>query len=45
MRSYLEILKELAQTINTDECIPESERTEIITHTNKLFDLLWKYSD
>ena len=45
MKSYLEILKELAQAINTDECIPASERTEIVDHTNKLFELLWKYSD
>lgn len=44
MRSYLEILHELAVAINSDN-IPSKDRTEIVETVNKLFDLLWKYSD
>lgn len=44
MRSYLEILNELKETVDTD-CIPEDDKKEIDNTLNKLFDLLWNYSD
>lgn len=44
MRSYLEILNELRETIEPDS-IPESDEIEIYRHLEELFDLLFKYSD
>jgi hypothetical protein len=44
-RSYLDILNELAVQINSDTCIPKEDKKEINKATNKLFELLWKYSN
>lgn len=44
MRSYLEILNELKETLETD-CIPENDKKIIDDTLEKLFDLLWNYSD
>lgn len=44
MRSYLEIIKELSKTINSDVSIPAKDRAKINGYVNKLLDLLWKYS-
>lgn len=43
MRSYREILFELAQKINIDKNISNKDRTEINNLSNKLLELLWKY--
>ena len=44
MRSYLEILNELMETVDTD-AIPEADKQTIKKQIRVLFDLLWKYSD
>ena len=44
MRSYLEILNELKETLETD-CIPANDKKIIDDTLEKLFDLLWNYSD
>lgn len=43
MRSYLEILNELMETIESDS-IPEDEKETIKAQIRVVFDLLWKYS-
>lgn len=43
MRSYLEILNELMETIETDS-IPKADEKKIINLIHQLCDLLWKYS-
>ena len=44
MRSYLEIIKELNNTVKSDN-IPKEDREKISQCIQKLMDLLWKYSD
>lgn len=44
MRSYLDILNELMETIETD-IIPENEKEIIKEQIRVLLDLLWKYSN
>ncbi len=44
MRSYLEILNELMETVETD-IIPENEKEVIKEQIRVLLDLLWKYSN
>lgn len=44
MRSYLEILDELKQTVDTD-AIPKNDKQKIDKAIQQLFELLWKYSD
>ena len=44
MRSYLEILNELMETVETD-IIPENEKEIIKEQIRVLLDLLWKYSN
>lgn len=44
MRSYLEILNELMETVETD-IIPENEKEIIKAQSQVLLDLLWKYSN
>ena len=45
MRSYLDILTELKGTVMSDNAMPVDNRTKIMKLIDKLFDLLWKYSD
>lgn len=45
MAKYREMLFELAQAINCDKSISSKDRKEIKNATDKLFELLWKYSD
>jgi hypothetical protein len=44
MRSYLEILKELNETVKSDK-IPRDDEEKIKNLINELVSLLWKYSD
>jgi hypothetical protein len=44
MRSYLEIIKELSNTVGSDN-IPSSDREKITALIQQLMDVLWKYSD
>lgn len=44
MRSYLEIIKELTNTVRSDN-IPNADRAKINNLIQQLMDLLWKYSD
>ena len=44
MRSYLEILNELMEVVETDS-MHESDKIEAYFHIDELFELLWKYSD
>ena len=44
MRSYLEILNELMETVETD-IIPENEKKIIKEQIRALLGLLWKYSN
>ena len=44
MRSYLEILNELKETLENDT-IPKEGKEEINSVLQRLFKLLWKYSD
>lgn len=44
MRSYLEILNELMESVETDS-IPKTEKEHIKEKMRELLDLLWKYSD
>ena len=44
MRSYLEILNEIKETIDTD-IIPSEDKEKINKAVENLFNLLWKYSD
>lgn len=44
MRSYLEILNELKETLKTD-VIPKDDEQKIDEILQQLFELLWKYSD
>ena len=44
MNSYLEILNELMETIETDS-IPTADKKKIINLIYQLRDWLWKYSD
>ena len=43
-RSYLDILNELKETIDTDS-IPKQDKQKIDNALQRLFDLLWVYSD
>ena len=43
MRSYLEILNELQEAIDTDSIIPQDKK-KIDNLLKQLFDLLWEYS-
>ena len=43
MCSYLEILNELKETLETD-VIPKDDKQEIDEVLQRLFELLWKYS-
>ena len=43
MNSYLEILNELMETIETDS-IPKADKKKIINLIYQLRDWLWKYS-
>ena len=42
--SYLEILNKLKETLESDH-IPEKDKKKINDALQKLFELLWKYSD
>ena len=44
MHSYLELLKELSKTVNSD-IIPEKEKAQIKHKIKELLDMLWKYSE
>ena len=44
MRSYVDILNELADTVESD-AIPNEDKAEIQKQLQVLFNLLWKYSD
>lgn len=44
MRSYLEVITELADTVESDN-IPEKDKAEINLHIQQLMGLLLKYSD
>ena len=44
MRSYVDILTELKDTIISDTPMPTHDKIKIINFVDKLFDLLWKYS-
>jgi hypothetical protein len=44
MRSYLEIIKELSQTVKSD-VIPKDDRAKINALISQLLNLLLKYSD
>ena len=44
MRSYVNILTELKDTIISDTPMPTHDKIKIIKLVDKLFDLLWKYS-
>ena len=44
MRSYLEIIKELSQTVKADT-IPEEDRAKINALISQLLNLLLKYLD
>ena len=43
MRSYLEILKELHEIVDSD-IIPAEEKAKIKQKIQELLDMLWKYS-
>lgn len=43
MRSYLEIIKELQETVNTDT-IPYDDKVKIDKKIQELMDMLWVYS-
>lgn len=45
MRSYLEVLNELRETMESDVCMPESDKAKADKLLRQVFDLLWKYSD
>ena len=44
MRSYLEIMNELKETLETDN-IPKEDKSKIDDVFQQLFELLWKYCD
>ncbi len=44
MRSYVDILNELTDTVESD-AIPKEDKFEIQKQLQVLFNLLWKYSD
>ena len=44
MRSYLEILNELKETLETDN-IPKKDKSIIDDKIQELFDMLWEYSN
>lgn len=44
MRSYLEIIKELSQTVESD-VIPDGDKAKIKALISQLLNLLFKYSD
>ena len=44
MRSYMEILTELKETIESD-AIPDKEKIMMLDNIDRLFILLWPYSD
>ena len=44
MRCYLEIIKELTNTVRSDN-IQNADRAKINNLIQQLMDLLWKYSD
>ena len=44
MRSYLEIINELKETLKTDN-IPSEDKRKINEAIQKLCELLWEYSD
>ena len=44
MRSYLEILSELKETLDSDTTIPSDDREIMNELMLKLFDILWNYS-
>jgi hypothetical protein len=45
MRSYLEIIEELIETVNADVCIPTKDKKVIHDTIKLLLNLLWKYSN
>ena len=45
MRSYLEILTELKETIESDVSMPDKEKAVAIEYVNQLLTTLWPYSD
>ena len=44
VRSYLEILIELKETIDNDECMPKVFKKKALSLTQKLYELLINYS-
>ena len=44
MRSYVEILTELKETVTSD-IIPDSCKTTVLNMIDRLMRLLWPYSD
>lgn len=45
MHSYLDTLTELKVTVMNDTVMPVNNRIKIMKLIDKLFNLLWKYSD
>lgn len=45
MHSYLDILTELKVTVMNDTVMPVNNRIKIMKLIDKLFNLLWRYSD
>ena len=44
MRSYVEILNELMETVDAD-CIPDKDSKQIKSLAGQLMELLWPYSE
>lgn len=48
-RSYLDIItefkEELMDAMDSDECMPEAVKDDIVHQLGVMFDMLWKYSD
>lgn len=42
--SYLDLLTQLKKDINSDICMPKTDRDKAEKLMQELFDLLWKYS-
>lgn len=45
MRSYVEILTELKNTVSTDTMMPNRNQIKVMKMVDALFNLLWRYSD
>ena len=45
MRSYLDMLTELKETLENDAAMPEIAKIVINNLIDRLFSMLWRYSD